>query len=39
MQIKNIDAPIAWRFCMIHPYGTSRVMWMTDEKARLMLAV
>lgn len=26
-------------FCMIQPYGTSREMWMMDEKAKLMLAV
>lgn len=39
MQIKNRDALMACVFCMIQPYGTSREMWMIDEKARLMLAV
>lgn len=39
MQMKNMDAPIACKFCIVHPYGTSRMMCTIDEKARLMLAV
>lgn len=39
MQMKNRDAPMACVFCMIQPYGTSREIWIMDEKARLMLAV
>lgn len=39
MQVKNIEAPMAWRFCTIHPHGTSRMICTMDEKARLMFAV
>lgn len=39
MQMKNMDAPMACRFCIIQPYGTSRVIWIMDENARLMFAV